>query len=357
MPDARRLQPGRRPIPAKDRSVNLHQFRFVREAVRQNLSLTAAAKALHTSQPGISKSIIELEDELGIEIFTRHGKRLSAVTEQGKLVVAAAERILREVESLKRVGADYATQDQGELIIAATYTYARYLLPKAIARLKARFPQIAVTIRQGSAAQVADMVRNGTADLVLTAADLSGDARLLTLPCVALRPIAVVPADHPFVGKAQLELGDLAGFALVVDDETFGHEEIFGPGKATPDVALRAADAAMVKTYVELGLGVGIVADMAFDAQRDCGLRALPIALAADPQMACAAFRRNAFTRNCLHALVELLSPAFAQEAATQAILHTTTRRFRKIRTITWSPATTQLLRHKRRKTTLEVPT
>lgn len=300
--------------------MNLHQLRFVREAVRQKLNLTAAAKALYTSQPGISKSIIELEDELGIEIFTRHGKRLSAVTEQGKLVVAAAERILREVEGLKCVGADYAAQDQGELIIAATYTYARYLLPKAIARLRARFPKITVTILQGSAAQVADMVRNGTADLVLTAADLSGDAMLLTLPCVALRPVAVVPADHPFAGQAQLEPGDLAGFALVVDDETFGQGEIFGQGRVTPDIALRAADAAMVKTYVELGLGVGIIADMAFDAQRDGGLRALPIALAVDSQTACVAFRRDAFTRCCLHALAELLSPAFAQGHVWQAV-------------------------------------
>ena len=300
--------------------MNLHQLRFVREAVRQNLNLTAAAKALYTSQPGISKSIIELEDELGIEIFTRRGKRLSAITEQGKLVVAAAGRILREIEALKRVGADYAAQGQGELIIAATYTYARYLLPTAIARFRRRFPKIAVTILQGSAGQVADMVRNGNADLVLTAADLSGDDMLLTHPCPALCPVAIVPADHALARQARLTPDDLAGFALIVDDETFGQGEIFRRAKLAPDVALRAADAEMVKTYVELGLGVGIVADLAFDAQRDGGLRALPVTPAPDPQTAYVAFRRDAFTRNCLHDLVGLLLPAFSREHVRQPV-------------------------------------
>jgi len=201
--------------------VNLHQFRFVREAVRQKLNLTDVAKALYTSQPGISKSIIELEDELSIEIFTRRGKRLSAITDRGKLVVAAAERILREVEALKRLGADYMVDDQGELIIAATHTYARYLLPNAIALFRSRFPKVLVSILQGSSNQVSAMIRSGEADLVLTPGDLSGDNMLLTQPCTISRPVAVVPAGHPLAGRAGLESDDLSRFPLIVDDDMF----------------------------------------------------------------------------------------------------------------------------------------
>jgi LysR family cys regulon transcriptional activator len=304
----------------EERSVNLHQFRFVREAVRQNLNLTAVAKALYTSQPGISKSIIELEDELGVEIFTRHGKRLSGITDQGKLVVAAAERILREVETLKRLGADYVAQDQGKLIIAATHTYARYLLPNAIALFRARFPKVVVSILQGSASQVSEMLRSAEADLVLTPGDLSGEDTLLTLPCTISRPVAVVPAGHPLAGQARLESEDLARFPLIVDDDMFGRHEIFRQGNGIPDVALRAADAEMVKTYVELGLGVGIVEDIAFDMERDRSLRALPFEHAPGSHTAYVAFRRDAFMRSYVHTLVELLCPVSSRKHVEQAM-------------------------------------
>jgi LysR family cys regulon transcriptional activator len=303
-----------------DRSLNLHQFRFVREAVRQNLNLTAVAKALYTSQPGISKSIIELEGELGINIFTRHGKRLSAITDQGKLVVAAAERILREVETLKRLGADYVAQEQGGLIIAATHTYARYLLPRAIALFRARFPKVVVSILQGSAGQVSEMLRSAEADLVLTPADLSGNDALLTLPCTISRPVAVVPVGHPLAGQARLESDDLARFPLIVDDDMFGRREIFRQDNGMPDVALRAADAEMVKTYVELGLGVGIVEDIAFDMERDRSLRALPFEHVPGLHTAYVAFRRDACMRSYVHTLVELLCPASSREHVEQAM-------------------------------------
>ncbi len=145
--------------------MNLHQFRFVREAVRQNFNLTEAARALHTSQPGVSKAIIELEDELGVEIFTRHGKRVRSMTEPGRIILASVEKILQEVESLKRVGKDFAAQDQGNLVIAATHTQARYSLPAAVAEFKRRFPKVHLSILQGSPTQVAEMVIHDQADL------------------------------------------------------------------------------------------------------------------------------------------------------------------------------------------------
>jgi LysR family cys regulon transcriptional activator len=300
--------------------MNLHQFRFVRETVRQNLNLTAVAKALFTSQPGISKSIIELEDELGIEIFTRHGKRLRAVTEQGKLVVAAAERILREVEALKRVGADYAAQDHGELVVATTHTYGRYFLPSAIARFSARYPKVVVSIVQGSASEVSRMLRNAEADLALTPADLSGDDTLLTVPCANSRPVAVVPANHPLAAQVRLGSDDLASFPLIINDEMFGQREMFARWERTPHVALRAADAEMVKTYVALGLGVGIVEDIAFDTERDGSLCAIPFEPVPSSHTAYVAFGRGASTRSYVHALVELLSPASSREGVEQAM-------------------------------------
>jgi LysR family cys regulon transcriptional activator len=300
--------------------VNLHQFRFVREAVRQKLNLTAVAKALYTSQPGISKSIIELEDELSIEIFTRRGKRLCAITDQGKLVVAAAERILREVEALKRLGADYMADDQGELIIAATHTYARYLLPNAIALFRSRFPKVQVSILQGSSSQVSAMIRSGEADLVLTPGDLSGDDTLLTQPCTISRPVAVVPAGHPLAGRARLESDDLSRFPLIVDDDMFRQQEIFRQGNRAPNIVLRAAGAEMVKTYVALGLGVGIVEDMAFDRERDCSLRALPFEHVPGSHTAYVAFRSDVSMRGYVRTLVELLSPASSREHVGQAM-------------------------------------
>ena len=300
--------------------MNLHQFRFVREAVRQKLNLTAVAKALYTSQPGISKSIIELEDELSIEIFTRRGKRLCAITDQGKLVVAAAERILREVEALKRLGADYMADDQGELIIAATHTYARYLLPNAIALFRSRFPKVQVSILQGSSSQVSAMIRSGEADLVLTPGDLSGDDTLLTQPCTISRPVAVVPAGHPLAGRARLESDDLSRFPLIVDDDMFRQQEIFRQRNRAPNIVLRAAGAEMVKTYVALGLGVGIVEDMAFDRERDCSLRALPFEHVPGSHTAYVAFRSDVSMRGYVRTLVELLSPASSREHVGQAM-------------------------------------
>jgi LysR family cys regulon transcriptional activator len=300
--------------------VNLHQFRFVREAVRQKLNLTAVAKALYTSQPGISKSIIELEEELSIEIFTRHGKRLSAITHRGKLVVAAAERILREVEALKRLGADYMADDQGELIIAATPTYARYLLPNAIALFRASFPKVLVSILQGSSSQVSAMVRNREADVVLTSGDLSADDTLLTLPCRISRPVAVVPADHPLAGRTQFGSDDVARFPLIVDDDLCGQWEIFRQDSRMPNVVLRAAGAEMVKTYVALGLGVGIVEDMAFDIERDCTLRALPFEHVPSSHTAFLALTSDAFMRSYVRTLLELLSPESSREYFMQAM-------------------------------------
>jgi len=189
--------------------MNLHQFRFVREAVRQNFNLTEAAKALFTSQPGVSKAIIELEDELGVEIFTRHGKRVRSLTEPGRIILASVEKILQEVESLKRVGKDYAAQDQGNLVIAATHTQARYSLPAAIAEFKKRFPKVHLSILQGSPTQVAEMVIHDQADIAIATEAIANYKELVSLPCFQWQHLAVMLPEHPLLERKLLTLDAL----------------------------------------------------------------------------------------------------------------------------------------------------
>ena len=195
--------------------MNLHQFRFVQEAVRRKLNLTDTAKALHTSQPGVSKAILELEGELGVDIFARHGKRLRRVTEPGREVLKAIEVILREVGNLKRIGDEYSKQDAGTLSIATTHTQARYVLPEPVAALRKRFPKVNVSLHQGTPDQVAQMLLDEVADIGLATESLAGYAELVTLPCYEWSHVAVVPAGHALSKLERISLEDLAIEPLV----------------------------------------------------------------------------------------------------------------------------------------------
>ena len=304
--------------------MNLHQFRFVREAVRQNFNLTEAAKALYTSQPGVSKAIIELEDELGVEIFTRHGKRVRSLTEPGRIILASVERILQEVESLKRVGKDFAAQDQGNLTIAATHTQARYSLPAAIAEFKRRFPKVHLSILQGSPTQVAEMVIHDQADLAIATEAISNYKELVSLPCFTWHHVAVMPADHPLVDRKPLSLDDLAQYPLITYDNAFAGRtkinEAFRLRGLAPDIVLEAIDADVIKTYVELGLGVGILADIAFNAERDRQLRAVPVGHLFGSNVTRVALKQGAYLRSYVYTLVELLSPSLSRKLIEQAM-------------------------------------
>jgi LysR family cys regulon transcriptional activator len=305
--------------------MNLHQFRFVREAVRQNFNLTEAAKALYTSQPGVSKAIIELEDELGVEIFTRHGKRVRSLTEPGRIILASVERILQEVESLKRVGKDYAAQDQGNLTIAATHTQARYLLPAAIAEFKRRFPKVHLSILQGNPTQVAEMVLHDQADLAIATEAISNYKELVSLPCFSWHHIAVMPADHPLAErKLPLSLDDLAQYPLITYDSAFAGRtkinEAFRLRGLSPDIVLEAIDADVIKTYVELGMGVGLLADIAFNSERDRHLRALPVGHLFGSNVTRVALKQGAYLRSYVYTLVELLSPSLNRKLIEQAL-------------------------------------
>jgi LysR family transcriptional regulator, cys regulon transcriptional activator len=304
--------------------MNLHQFRFVREAVRQNFNLTEAAKALYTSQPGVSKAIIELEDELGVEIFTRHGKRVRSLTEPGRIILASVEKILQEVESLKRVGKDYAAQDQGNLVIAATHTQARYSLPSAIAEFKKRFPKVHLSILQGSPTQVAEMVIHDQADIAIATEAIANYKELVSLPCFQWQHLAVMLPDHPLLERKILTLEDLAQYPIITYEASFaGRTKInqaFQLRNLTPDIVLEAIDADVIKTYVELGLGVGIMADIAFNPERDKHLRAMPVGHLFGTNVTRLALKQGAYLRSYVYTLVELLSPSLNRKLIEQAL-------------------------------------
>lgn len=293
--------------------MNLHQFRFVQEAARRGLNLTATAKALHTSQPGISKAILELEEELGIDIFARHGKRLRRVTEPGEQVLKSIEIILSEIANLRRIGDEFSTQDVGHLSIATTHTQARYVLPEPVALLRRRFPKVKVSLHQGTPAQVAQMLLEERADIGLATESLASYDELITLPCYTWQHMLVVPAAHPLASVERPTLEQLAAEPLVSYHPSFtGRGRIdaaFARARLTPEVVLEAIDSDVIKTYVRLGLGVGIVAEMAVRDEAQGGdLVVRPVGHLFGENVSRVAFKRGAYLRNYVYTFAELLS-------------------------------------------------
>ena len=308
--------------------MNLHQFRFVQEAVRRDLNLTEAAKALHTSQPGVSKAIIELEDELGIEIFARHGKRLKRVTEPGQQVLKSIDLILREVSNLKRMGEQYSLGDSGTLSIATTHTQARYVLPDAVAKLRQTYPKVNIGVHQGSPDQVARMVLDEIAEIGIATESLAGYADLVTLPCYEWQHVLVLPVGHPLCTKEHLTLEDIAKEPLVTYHPSYtGRTKIdhaFATRKLEPRIALEAIDSDVIKTYVRLGLGVGIAAEMSVrDVLEDSGKGGLVVRTAGQlfgVNVARIAFKRGAYLRNFVYKFAELLSSRLDRNLVARAM-------------------------------------
>ncbi len=304
--------------------MNLHQFRFVQEAVRRNLNLTEAAKALHTSQPGVSKAIIELEEELGIEIFARHGKRLKRVTEPGEHVLHSIEVIMRELGNLKRIGEQYSAQDSGTLSIATTHTQARYVLPVPVAKLRETYPKVNISLHQGAPDQVARMLLDEVAEIGMATESLQNYPELVTLPCYEWQHMLVLPKDHALVSKAHLTLEDLAQQPLITYHPSFtGRTRIdtaFSKHHLTPRIALEAIDSDVIKTYVRLGLGVGLVAEMAVRDVSDTDLVVRPLGQLFGHNMTRVAFKRGAYLRNFVFEFAQLLSPRLSRSLITQAL-------------------------------------
>jgi LysR family cys regulon transcriptional activator len=305
--------------------MNLHQFRFVQEAARRNLNLTEAAKALHTSQPGVSKAIIELEEELGVEIFARHGKRLKRITEPGQHVLRSIEVILREVGNLKRIGEQFSAQDSGTLSIATTHTQARYVLPTPVAKLRAAYPKVNVSLHQGSPDQVARMVLDEVAEVGIATESLADYPDLVTLPCYEWQHMLVMPKGHPLASKERITLEDLAAETLITYHPSFtGRTRIdaaFAQKKLQPRIALEAIDSDVIKTYVRLGLGVGIVAEMAVrEDGSNSDLVVRPLGALFGQNVARIAFKRSAYLRNFVLEFAHLLSDRLDRNLIAKAL-------------------------------------
>ena len=304
--------------------MNLHQLRFVREAVRQNYNLTEAAKALFTSQPGVSKAIIELEEELGVEIFTRHGKRIRGLTEPGRMVLQSVELIMKEIDSLKRIGKEYASQDSGSFTIATTHTQARYALPKVVQAFMVKFPKVRLSLLQGNPKQIAEMVQKDQADLAIATEAIAAVDGLVSLPCYQWEHVVVVPPEHALLRSKNLTLEEIAAFPLITYDAAFaGRNKIdhaFSLRGLKPDIILEAIDADVIKTYVELGMGIGIIAGMAFDPERDRNLRAIQAGHLFGINVSRVAVKQGAYLRSYIYSFIELLTPSMNRKLIEQAM-------------------------------------
>jgi len=303
--------------------MNFQQLRYVREAVRQGLNLTEAANALFTSQPGISKQIRELEDELGIEIFVRRGKRLVDLTEPGRTVVQVIERLLAEADNLRQVGKEFADRDSGSLTIATTHTQARYALPSVVQQFRAQYPKVRLSLQQGSPNQLAQMVIAGQADVAIATEALDHYPELLALPGYTWHHCVVVPQGHPLSKIKLLTLEELARYPLITYSPEFtgrSHiDQAFASKGLKMDLVLTAIDADVIKTYVELGLGVGVIAAMAYDAKRDARLRAIDAGHLFHDNTTRLAIKRAAYLRRYTYAFIQMFAPQLTPDIVDRA--------------------------------------
>lgn len=315
-------------MPRRDPGVNFQQLRSVRETVRQGFNLTGVAAALHTSQPGVSRQIRELEEELGIELFHRAGKRLTGLTPPGRAVLPIVERLLLEAENLKRAGEDFASADRGTLTIAATHSQARYALPPAVRDFSASHPQVALRLHQGTPKQVAEMLLSSEADIGVATEALAQYPELVALPSYRWTHAVVVPHRHELAARAargeSLTLEALARHPLVTYEPGYTGrthiDEAFRRRGLSPNVVLSAMDADVIKTYVELGMGVGIIASMAFDETRDAALRAIDARHLFASNMTRVAVRRGAFLRGYAYEFIRCFAPPLTRARVDQAL-------------------------------------
>ncbi|MES2771192.1 MAG: CysB family HTH-type transcriptional regulator [Pseudomonadota bacterium] len=293
--------------------MNLQQLRILRETIRQEFNLTKVAETLYTAQPGVSKHIKDLEEELGIEIFLRRGKRLTGLTEPGKELLVVVERILLDLQNVRSIADQFVSRDTGNLIIATTHTQARYVLPEVIRRFKQQYPKVHLVLQQGNPDEIADRLSHGLADVAIATEGLLGVPNLITFPCYQWQHALVVLPDHPLAQCEHITLAELATYPIITYDKRFtGRSKIdhaFAQAALQPDIVLSAIDADVIKTYVSIGLGVGIIADMAYDPARDGHLvkRSVPGLFAMNTSYL--ALCQGAHLRSYAHAFIEQLLP------------------------------------------------
>jgi LysR family cys regulon transcriptional activator len=305
--------------------MKLTQLRYICEVAKRNLNVSEAADALYTSQPGVSKQIRQLEDELGVPIFSRAGKRLTDTTQPGTEILRVAERVLREIDNIRRISRDYENLAEGTLTIATTHTQARYALPDKIQQFRQKYPGVKLSLRQGSPEQICDMAVNGEADIAIATEAVSSTENLIALPCYRWNRAVVTPPNHPLLDLTRpLTLADIAQYPIVTYDFAFAGRNLvnkaFKDAKLTPNVVLTALDSDVIKTYVEIGLGIGLLAKMAYDPVRDINLRMIDVGHLFPTSTTWIGIRRGEYLRNYIYDFIELFAPQLNRDALKAAL-------------------------------------
>ncbi|BCT67598.1 HTH-type transcriptional regulator CysB [Nitrosospira sp. NRS527] len=305
--------------------MKLQQLRYLCEVANHGLNLSKAAEFLHTSQPGISKQIRLLETELGVDIFVRNGKRVVETTPPGRAILEIAERMLKDAKNLKQVGQEFANEASGSLTIATTHTQARYALPSAIKDFTLRYPKVKLILRQGNPTQIAELVSSGVADIAIATEAIELFNELVMLPCYQWNRCIVVPPRHPLLKLKVLTLEAIAAYPIITYDFAFtGRSRInqaFDAKGLVPNVVLTAIDADVIKTYVELGLGIGILAQMAFEPKRDKHLRSIDASHLFEPSTTRIGISRNSYLRGYVYDFIEIFSPHLDRATVTAAMM------------------------------------
>lgn len=303
--------------------MKLQQLRYIWEVAHHDLNVSATAQSLYTSQPGISKQIRLLEDELGVEVFARSGKHLTRITPAGETIIEQAGEILRKVESIKQVAQEFSNEKKGSLSIATTHTQARYALPPVISEFIDRYPEVSLHMHQGSPVQIAELAADGVVDFAIATEGLELFGDLIMMPCYRWNRCIVVPNDHPLTALDELTLDDVAAHPIVT--YVFGFtgrsklDDAFMRQGLTPKVVFTATDADVIKTYVRLGLGIGIIAHMAYDEAQDEGLVALDASHLFEPSTTMIGTRKGTFLRGYMYEFIELFAPHLDREMVQQA--------------------------------------
>ena len=303
--------------------MNLQQLRIIRETVRAKFNVTEAANAIYASQSGVSKQIRDLEEELGVALFRRRGKRLLGLTELGEEVVRIADRVLLEAENIKQAASQFAVSDRGQLEIATTHTQARYVLPDVILKFKKQFPGVRLMLHQASPRDIGALLNSGSADLAI-ATDAFNEARdIISFPYYSWQHIVVVPAGHPLDGREGVTLEEVAAYPIVTYDSGLTGrpriDEAFDAQNLSPEIAMTALDADVIKAYVALGLGVGIIAPMSFNEKRDTDLRQVKLREGISPSTTSIALRRGRLHRGYVYRFIELCAPSVTEKIIREA--------------------------------------
>lgn len=304
--------------------MKLQQLRYLNEVARQDLNITSAADALYTSQPGVSKQIQLFEEEIGLQVFLRNGKRLTGITEPGAQILSLAAKVMHQIDNIKRVGDEFSNIESGTLTIATTHTQARYKLPGVVKAFMTAYPHVKLNIHQGNPSQVAEQVAKGDADVGIATEYISDFENLLCLPCYEWNRCVVVPHGHPLLQDGILTLEKLAAYPLITYD--FGYtggslvSKTFSEAGVSPNVVLTAIDADVIKTYVTLGLGVGLLANMAYDPDRDTNLAMVDVSHLFPNSTTYLGVRKDAFLRGYMYGFIELMAPKFNRKAVNEAL-------------------------------------